>query len=78
MTCIGDAVQGPAVQAALVPALRRCAEGPDGRYGRRFVRNLRPERQVLNGSESVMPIIARLPGTFAEQTSKHRARDALG
>jgi hypothetical protein len=37
-----------------------------------------PSGLVLNGSESVMPIIARLPGTFAEQTFKHRARDAIG
>jgi len=50
------------------------AEGPDGRCGRRFVRNLRPECAWSSTVESCQwHVSARLPGTFAEQAYKHRA-----
>jgi hypothetical protein len=58
--------------------VRRRVEGPDGRYGRRLVRSFQPECLVLNGRRQRKRLNGRLPGTFAEQTYKHRARDALG
>jgi hypothetical protein len=61
--------RGPAAQAAKLPALRRCAEGPDGRSVGCPSEVSDPSAWFLNGGSRVMRVKRPTPGTFAEQAS---------